>query len=98
MLRRAQTVTTFQRRFNYPRLVSAGLKAAKTLDLAPIAMEAHGRWRSLQPFDGGYRDFDGPFPVSPGVGPAFVRGDGTEVFMLDDSAHVIVTFLAEESP
>ena len=89
---------TFQRRFNYPRLVAAGLKAAKALDLTPIAMDAHGKWRSLHPVNGEYKDFDGPFPVASGVGPTFVRGDGTEVFMHDDSSHVVVTFLVEETP
>jgi hypothetical protein len=89
--------TTFQRRFASPRLVAAGLKAAMALDLTPIAMDAHGKWRSLQPVNGEYRDFDGPFPISSGIGPAFVRGDGTEVFMFDDTAHVVVTFAVEET-
>lgn len=87
--------TTFQRRFAYPRLVAASLKAAKALDLTPIAMDAHGKWRSLNPVNGEYRDYDGPFPVSSGVGPAFVRGDGIEVFMFDDTSSVVVTFVVE---
>jgi hypothetical protein len=90
--------TTFQRRFAYPRLVAAGLKAARALDVTPIAMDAHGKWRSLQPVNGEFRNYDGPFPVTSGVGPAFVRVDGTEVFMFDDTSSVVVTFAVEESP
>jgi len=72
--------------------VSKAVKAAKVLGLRVFSMVAYGTWRTLEPVDNKYVDYEGPFPVKQGVGPAFVRADGAEVFMLGDSARVVVTF------
>lgn len=89
---------TFLRSYGYPRAVKTAIKAAKELGLRPVSMTAKGAWRSLHPNaqTGQYEDIEGPFPVRQGVGPAFLKDDGSEWFMVDDTARVVVVF--EETP
>ena len=83
----------FKRTYAYPGTFANGVKAAKVLGFHVELITAIGRWQSLHPNDDGeYRFYDGPFPVKKGIGPAFLRSDGIEVFMQDDTASVVVAF------
>lgn len=87
-------MSEFRRVFQYPKTYEAGIKAAKSLGLEVVSITALGAWRSLRPVGDDYVDFQGPFTVKKGAGPAFIRSDGVEVFMLDDTSMVGVVFRA----
>lgn len=81
----------FVRSFSNPKLIKEAIRAAKKLDIRIIRLTAQGRWRSLHPSPTTreYEDFMGPFTVRQGVLPAFLRDDGTEVFMVDDTSRAL---------
>lgn len=87
----------FKRTFRFPSQFDAAIKACKPFGIMTKCITALGTWRSLQPIDGEYVDFEGPFAVKKGVGPAFVADDGTEVFMFNDTSRIEVVFSVEES-
>lgn len=77
-----------KREYGYLREVEAAVKAARSLGMVVVKIEALGTWRTLRPVDGVCLDFEGPFDIKRGAGPAFVRHDGAEVFMLNDTSLV----------
>lgn len=81
---------TFTRKAETVNQCDRMMKAAKELKATVTRLTAMGTWRSLNPIGDRYVDFNGPFDVTRGEGPAFIRDDGTEVFMLDKTAHIIV--------
>ncbi len=82
----------FSRTARFPSQFDLFTKSAKALGLVVTSTTAIGTWRSLNPSPDGYVDFEGPFSVVRGKGPVFVRDDGSEVFMLNDTAGVQFQF------
>lgn len=84
---------TIVRRYSRIRDIDKVLKAAKTLGLRIVKMEAVGAWRRLWPEEGTRQ---GPFAINRGTGPCFTTVvGGLDFHMLDDTSAVEIHFSDE---